>query len=168
MHIEMTDQHRARHTRLWAAAKDFNFAWRYAELLLAKGYFGQVSWLRRGAVSALQQAITDAAIMAYMRGFVATSPKVSAEFTELHIWLEGRRNKLVAHTDAEFQSVQPWVARDFATVIASFPDPYFTREQLVDMIALCRSHIAAVKRQRRAILTKYVSPTDADSLSGML
>jgi hypothetical protein len=168
MHIQMADKHRARHTRLWAAAKDFKLARSYADLLLKKGYFGQMSWLRRGAVSTTQQAITDAAIMAYMRGYVATSPKVPAEFLPLHEWLETRRNKLVAHTDAEFQSVRPWVAGDFATIVASFPEPYFTREQLVEMGALTRLHLASLTQQRRTILAKYVSPADAQTLSDMI
>ena len=63
-HVKMDPADHERHQSLWVAAKDWNLSTEYASRLQKRRLVDKPSYYRRGSSQPLQQALTDAAIMA--------------------------------------------------------------------------------------------------------
>jgi hypothetical protein len=168
LELKMGKQDAQRHQALFVARRDWFEASGYAYQLLKKGWHGQPAYLRRGSVRILQQAVTDALIIAYMRPWSPVVLKdyswADAEEQALHQHVRELRNEVVGHSTPAHNSVRPWVSGDFSTHIESFPHPYFSEDNLVRLRAMASRLANEADVERRTILVKYVGEEQARKL----
>lgn len=160
MEVEISRRDGDLHQKLFVALRDWREASGYAKQLLSKGWHSKPAYLRRGSVSVLQQAVTDALIVSYMRPW---SPVVLAGYQwtgddkAFHERVRTLRNKVVGHSTPPFNTVR-LNAFDGGTIfIEVWPHPYFSENELLQMVKIISDLSTEAERRRKSILVQYPS-----------